>query len=77
MSKITTSAGLQDAIKMLEDKQVMNKRILKERFVETYESFRPVNLIKRTLKKVTSSSFLADKLLGPAIGLAAGYLFRK
>jgi len=77
MSKITTTAGLKNAIQILEDEQVMNSKLLKERFVETYESFRPVNLIRSTMKKVISSSFLIDKLLGPVLGLAAGYLFRK
>jgi hypothetical protein len=77
MSGITTVAGLRNKIHILEDEQLENGKLLKIRFVETYESFRPVNLIRSTLKKVTSSSFLVNKLLGPALGLAAGYLFRK
>jgi len=77
MSDITTIAGLKDAIHNLEDEQSMNRKLLKEQFIETYELFRPVNLIRNTLKRFTSPSFLIDKLIGPALGLAASYLFRK
>lgn len=77
MSKITTSAGLRNAIDTLEDEQSANWELLKRQFTDTYEIFRPANLIKNALKKVVSPSFLINKLLGPALGLAMGYLFRK
>jgi hypothetical protein len=77
MSNITTTAGLRSAIETLEDEQAANWELLKRQFTDTYEVFRPVNLIKNTLKKVVSSEFLIDKLLGPALGLATAFLFRK
>ncbi|MGD0581458.1 MAG: hypothetical protein ABR974_00780 [Bacteroidales bacterium] len=77
MSNITTIAGLRNAIKTLEDEQAANWELLKRQFTDTYEVFRPVNLIRNALKKVVSPSFLINKLLGPSLGLAMGYFFRK
>jgi hypothetical protein len=77
MSEIENIADLKNAIRELEDKLAQNSRLLKEQFIETYELFRPVNLITNALKKVTSPLFLFHKFLGPFIGLAAGYFFKK
>jgi hypothetical protein len=77
MSKITTSAGLKKEIQKLEEELVENQKILKDHFKVTYELFKPVNLIGNVLKKFISPSFLINKLIGPALGLVTGYLFRK
>jgi hypothetical protein len=77
MTNITTSAALRNAIQKLEDELILNRKILNDQFKVTYETFRPVNLIANAVKKLISPSFLIDKLMGPALGLAAGYLFRK
>jgi hypothetical protein len=77
MSKITTAAGLKNAIQRLEQEHKENGKLFKEQFILTYEIFRPANLIMNAVKKLISPSFLIDKLMGPALGLAAGYLFRK
>jgi hypothetical protein len=77
MSEIKNITELNYAIRSLEDKLALNRKLLGEQFVETYETFRPVNLITNTLKRFISPSFLIEKFLGPALGLAAGYLFRK
>jgi hypothetical protein len=77
MSEIKNIADLNNAIRSLEDELALNRKLLREQFVETYEIFRPVNLITNALKKITSPLFLIDKLLGPVLGLATGYLFRK
>jgi hypothetical protein len=77
MSKITTAAGLKNAIQRLEQEHKENGKLLKEQFIVTYEIFRPANLIMNGVKKLISPSFLIDKLMGPALGMAAGYFFRK
>jgi hypothetical protein len=77
MSKITTAAGLKNAIQRLEQEHKENGKLFKEQFIVTYEIFRPANLIMNAVKNLISPSFLIDKLMGPALGLAAGYLFRK
>jgi hypothetical protein len=77
MSNITTFAGLKNEIQKLEDELSVNRKILNDQFIVTYEIFKPVNLIRNAFKKLLSPSFLIDKLMGPAMGLAAGIFLRK
>lgn len=77
MTNITTTYGLKSAIQVLEAELELNTKGLKEQFSATYETFRPVNLLKGTLRKVASPPFLIDNVLGPALGLAVGYFLKK
>ncbi len=77
MENITSAAELKNAIQLLEVEQAMNGQLLKEQFLLTYESLKPINILKSTLKDVTSSPYLIDNILGSAMGLASGYLTKK
>ena len=77
MEKITSAAGLKDAILLLETDQVLQGQLLKEQLYSTYESLKPVHLIKSTLKDLASSPYLTDNILATAIGLATGFLSKK
>jgi hypothetical protein len=77
MQNITSTAGLKDAIQLLEVEQTSNGQLLKEQFHITYESFKPVNLLKNTLEDIGSSPSLVDNITGNALGLASGYLIKK
>lgn len=77
MENITSSAGLKNAIQILEAEQVINGQLLKEQFQVTYENFKPVNLLMSTLKDMASSPNLINNILGTGMGLATGYLSRK
>jgi hypothetical protein len=77
MENITSYAGLKNAIQLLEVEQAINGQLLKEQFYRTYESFKPINLLKSTLNDVASSPFLIDNILGTAMGLVTGYLSKK
>jgi hypothetical protein len=77
MQNISTAAGLKNAIQLLEDDQAIKRQLLKEQFFLTYEGFRPINLLKKTLNDIASSPFLIDNILGAATGLAAGYYTKK
>ena len=77
MQNITSTAGLKNAIQLLEVEQAVNGQLLKEQFHLTYESLKPVNLLKGTLKDISSSPYLIDNILGAAMGLATGYLTKK
>jgi CRISPR/Cas system CSM-associated protein Csm5 (group 7 of RAMP superfamily) len=76
MQKINSTAGLKEAIQLLEAKKVSSGKLLKEQFVNTYESFKPVSLIRNTLHDISSSPNLIENILGTALGLGAGYLSR-
>jgi hypothetical protein len=77
MQNITSTAGLKDAIQLLEIEQADKGRLLKEQFYHTYENFRPVNLLKGALKDITSSPYLIDNILITGLGLASGFLSKK
>ena len=76
MQKITSTAGLKEAIQLLEAKKVTSGKLLKEQFVETYESFKPASLLRSTLNDISSSPNLIENVIGTALGLGAGYLSR-
>jgi CRISPR/Cas system CSM-associated protein Csm5 (group 7 of RAMP superfamily) len=76
MQKITSTAGLKEAIQLLEAEKVASAKLLKEQFVDTYESFKPASLLRSTLNDISSSPNLIENILGTALGLGAGYLSR-
>ena len=77
MENITSVADIKSAIQLLEEEQSARGQQLKEQFYLTFESLKPVNLLKSTIKDISSSPYLIDNILGTAMGLASGYLSRK
>ena len=77
MGNITSTAELKNAIQLLEVEQSISGQQLKEQFYLTYESFKPVSLIRDTLNDIATSPYLVDNLIGTAMGLITGYLSKK
>lgn len=77
MQHITSSAALKNAIQLLEVEQAIKEQLLRDQFHLTYESLKPVNLLKNAFKNITSSPDLLDNILGTVTGLATGYLTKK
>lgn len=77
MRKITSTTELKEAIFLLEMKKANEGRLLKEQFMITYESIKPVNLIKNSISELIRSPELKDNLLNTTLGIAAGYLTKK
>jgi hypothetical protein len=77
MQQITSVKELRYEIVSLEADQVIKGQILKEQLYITYESLKPVNLIRRTFKDLTSSQYLVDNIPGTIMGLVTGYLSKK
>jgi hypothetical protein len=77
MQNISPGERLKNAIQLLEVEQAINGQLLKEQFHLTYESLKPINIIRSTLKDVASSPYLIDNIVGSAMGLATGYISRK
>ena len=50
---------------------------LKEQFHITYESFKPINIIKSTFHEITTSPEIKNDILSNTIGITAGYLTKK
>lgn len=64
------------AIDLLEIKRDEELVALKEQFHNTYESLRPINILKNTVKGITSSPGLQKNIGSAVIGLASGYLVK-
>jgi hypothetical protein len=77
MQTTDATEELKNAIRLAEARQSMNRQLLKEQLLLTYDSLKPANLIRSTLKEVTSSPFLIGNLAGSVVGLTTGYLSKK
>lgn len=74
MQKIDSESGLQDAICQLKASQAEEEAKLKEQFLQTVESVKPINLIKNTLKHTMASKELKSSILSSSVGLVFGVL---
>ncbi|MHC1731432.1 MAG: hypothetical protein AB9888_05355 [Bacteroidales bacterium] len=72
MEPISSIAELRNSIQLLEIEHAANGKQLKAQFYAAYETFKPVNLLRSTLKDITSSPNMVDNILGTSLGLAAG-----
>ena len=77
MQTITSTAGLKEAIQLLEMEQEIKGQLLKDQFILTYESLKPLNLLRHTLREISSSPNLVDNLSGTAMGLLGGFLSKR
>lgn len=77
MENISTVVDLRNAIRVLEVEQSAREYALKEQFKITYESLKPANIIKRTIRDLFSASNLNENLTGTAVGSAGGYILKK
>ncbi|MDP2058487.1 MAG: hypothetical protein U1C58_13000 [Flavobacteriaceae bacterium] len=74
MREINTETDLRSAIEDLEIRQSEEGQQLKQQFRLTYESVKPINLIKSTFKEAAESTDLKNNILSTAFGLATGFV---
>lgn len=67
---------LKEAIQLLESENNITGQILKEQLIVTYGSLKPLNILKNTLREISSPS-LMEEISGTGIGLIGGFLSRK
>jgi hypothetical protein len=77
MKNTNQADALKDAIALLESKQAGELQLLRQQFHITYDSLKPMNLIKKGLQDITALPDLKNGLINNAIGLATGYLSKK
>ncbi len=77
MAKQRASDSLKESIRLLEIRQAEEGQILKEQFKITYESLKPVNLIKNSIKEITSSVEIKNNFIETLISILSGYLTKK
>lgn len=69
--------SLDEKIALLEGRRAYELEQLQEQWKHTYESMKPINLIKSTFKDVASSPEIKGNLLNNVVGLASGYISKK
>ena len=74
MKKSTESYALDKAINVLRIKQTQQLALLRDQFQITYESLKPINLLKHTFREAASSTEIKKDMLNSAIGITTGYL---
>jgi hypothetical protein len=77
MKKITTSTHLNNAIIELENQRAIEWILLKEQFLITAETLKPVNIVKGTFKELIFSSESKVSLVKTVIGIATGLIATK
>ncbi len=77
MQNITSVAELKNAILVVEIEHAINEQLLKDQFHITYESLKPINLIKSAFNDIGSSPSLLENLISSAMSMASGYLTKK
>lgn len=74
---IHTAEDLELAIIELEKRKVVQQSILVSQFHETYESLKPLNLLKSAFHKVTEAGDTRSGILKAAGGIGVGLLTKK
>jgi len=77
MRQLNATQSLDEKILMLEGRKVYELQQLKEQWGTTYESMKPVNLIKSAFHEVTTSPDVKHNVVNTVVGLASGYLSKK
>lgn len=74
MNTLNSGFNLKQTILQLELKQAVELKLLREQLHLTYESIKPINLVRNTFKEVVASEDLTDNIVNTSVGLAAGYV---
>ena len=74
---IENAAGLKAAIEQLEKRKAMQERLLSDHLSMTYESLKPINMLKSTFGEVKSSPELKMNLVNAALGIGVGVISKK
>jgi len=77
MGKQSAVDSLKESIRLLEIRQEEEGKIFKEQFKETYESLKPSNIIKNTIKELANSVEVKNNLFETVMALLSGYLAKK
>jgi len=77
MEKAGATILLEQLIRAKEAERALNGKLLKEQFRLTYQSLKPLNIVKSSLKEVINSPELKTDLVKAAVGFGASYLIKK
>lgn len=76
-TKITNTEELRDTIRLLEQKKIAEKELLKEEYYYTKERMKPSNVVKTTFNQVFTGPNLIRTVLITTLGITAAYISKK
>lgn len=77
MQKIIAAEALKKSIEVIERRQREEGKLLREQFTVTFESLKPVNVLRKMLTDIAEPSALKETLIQTITGLISGYISRK
>lgn len=77
MARQSATDSLKESIRLLELRQAEEGKLLKEQFKTAYESLKPANLLKNSLKEIAGSASTINSLLEAVAALFSGYIAQK
>lgn len=77
MKSKNATKTLDERILMLKGRKHYEFGVLKDQLHETFESLKPINLIKNTFREISAIPDLKHNLINHLIGMATGYFSRK
>lgn len=77
MKNINETDLLDQTIIALKIKKANEFNSLKQHFEITYESIKPINIIKNAFSHLTDSPVIKNNILNTVLGLSTGYLSKK
>jgi hypothetical protein len=77
MQKINSTGDLSFAIAQLKKKQAGQIELLQAQLYHTYDSLKPLNLIRNTILQAAGSADIKYNILNTSAGLTAGFLIKK
>ncbi len=77
MQKIIAAEALKKSIAVIERRQMEEGKLLREQFTFTFESLKPVNVLRKMLTDIAEPSALKETLIQTVTGLISGYISRK
>src|SRR5665648_1202995 len=77
MQKILAAEALKKSIQVTERRQMEEGKLLREQFTDTFESLKPINVLRKMLTDIAEPSALKETLIQTVTGLMSGYISRK
>ncbi|MDP4205965.1 MAG: hypothetical protein Q8859_08205 [Bacteroidota bacterium] len=77
MYRTDPTSELKEAIVRLENKQAIEKQLLRKQFIAAYESLKLVNIIKNTFRELSGSEDVKDNFFRTFIAIFAESIIRK
>lgn len=77
MQKTTAALALKHSIMSLERRQAEEGELLKEQFIVTCESLKPLTVLRNVIHEITNPPDFKNDLIQTATGIVSGFLSNK